>query len=286
MNQNPAHRPAASSFHRICGDEPLSLFAKGLYTLSFLREKLTGTRAEPGMALDAWRPVLDEARLRRHFGKRLDEFTSNRVLCSDFLAERAAALLGEGARLLDLGCGPGEYSVFLASLLNYRSYLGIDVVPFESWARASNERTSFRAASLGTVPIDVSDIDAVFSISALEHMRFDKQVLLDLHASEPRRLRHLHLIPGVTSFFQYRAHGYRRYTLAYVRALVDLPGISNLRVHALGNAVSRRCVRRDGGPSAFSQLLEHQARLVPDDARDAPFLAVSFEQTIGTRSSA
>jgi SAM-dependent methyltransferase len=277
---------AASSFHRICGDEPLSLFAKGLYTLSFLRERLTGSRAEPGVPLEAWRPVLDEAALRRHFGHRLDEFTSNRVLCSDFLVERGAALLGERPRILDFGCGPGEYSGFLASLLDYQSYLGIDVVAFDSWAQASNERVRFQAGSLGGMPIDVSAIDAVFSISALEHVRFDKQVLLDLYSSAPKRLRHLHLIPGVPSFYQYRAHGYRRYTLQYVRALADVPGVSNLRVHALGNTITRHCVRRPGGPSAFAQLVQQKANCAADDPRDAPFLAVSFEQSVAPATSA
>ena len=276
----------SSSFHRICGDEPLSLLGKGLYTLSFLREKLTGRSSEPGVPVAAWRPVLDELRLRKHFGHRLDEFTSNRVLCSDFLVERAVQLLGERPRLLDLGCGPGEYSAFLASLLDYQSYLGIDAIAFDSWAQATNSRSSFRAASVGTVPIDVTEIDAVFSISALEHVRFDKQVFLDLRATSPRRLRHLHFIPGVPSFFQYRAHGFRRYTLKYVRELANLPGISNLSVQTLGNDVSRACVRHGAGPSAFAQLEQRKAQVVARDARDAPFLVVSFEQAVGEPSPA
>lgn len=282
----PSPQRVSSSFHRICGDEPLSLLGKGLYTLSFLREKLTGRPTEQGVPVEAWHPVFDEARLRKHFGHRLDEFTSNRVLCSDFLVERSAQLLGERPRLLDLGCGPGEYSAFLASLLDYQSYLGIDVIAFERWVQATNARTSFRAASVGTVPIDVTNIDAVFSISALEHVRFDKQVFRDLHAAAPRRLRHLHFIPGVPSFFQYRAHGFRRYTLKYVRELADLPGISNLRVHTLGNDVSRACVRLGTGPSAFAQLTQRRAQVVARDARDAPFLVVSFEQAVGEPSLA
>lgn len=272
---------AASSFHRISGDEPLSLFRKGLYTLSFLREKVTESASNEGFPVLSWTPRLDAERLKAVFGQRLAQFSSNRVLCSDFLLEAGKHFLGERPRIVDLGCGPGEYSEWLRSLFNYEQYLGIDIVSFEQWREYVKPNVQFRAAAVGTAPIDVSDATCLFSISALEHVRFDKQILLDLRARTPLHLKHLHLIPGVPSFFQYKAHGYRRYNLSFVRQLVDVPGVSDVQVFALGNVVTRG-IRRGGVHSAFDQMLARRSELVPRDAREAPFLALCFTQHVVT----
>jgi hypothetical protein len=271
---------AASSFHRICGDEPLSLVGKGLYTLSFLREKLGARSSVPGIPVTPWSPVLDETKLTRVFGERLAQFTSNRVLCSDFLVEAGARFFNPRPRLIDLGCGPGEYSGWLRALFDYERYLGIDIVDFDRWREYARSDVQFRAAAVGTVPLDVTDYDSVFSISALEHVRYDKQILLDLKSRTPVKLRHLHLIPGLPSFFQYKAHGYRRYNLEFVRALVDLPGVSNVQVFSLGNDVTRACVRKPAAPSAFAQMQARRPDLAPRDVREAPFLALCFDQDV------
>jgi hypothetical protein len=278
MNTQTAR--AASSFHRICGDEPLSLVGKGLYTLSFFREKLGARASVPGVPVTPWSPVLDSEKLTRVFGSRLEQFTSNRVLCSDFLVESGARFFHPRPRMVDLGCGPGEYSGWLRALFDYERYLGIDIVDFEKWRECARPDVQFRAAAVGTVPIDVTDYDSVFSISALEHVRYDKQILLDLTSRGNATLRHVHLIPGLPSFFQYKAHGYRRYNLDFVHCLVDVPGVSNVQVYSLGNDVTRACVRSTVGPTPLAQMQARKDELTPRDVRDAPFLALCFDQDI------
>lgn len=88
----------------------------------------------------------------------------------------------QGQRVLDLGCGRGATSVFLA-----REY-GVDVVAFDLWVPESELRGTLEAAGVADrvaavegsardLPFDDAGFDAIVSVDAFEYVGTDVHFL-------------------------------------------------------------------------------------------------------------
>lgn len=86
--------------------------------------------------------------------------------------------LRPGMRVLDLGCGPGMTSVFLAK------EFGVDVVAADHWVTAAENQVRFDAAGLGDqiravdaeahrLPFEAGEFDAIISIGAYHYFGTD-----------------------------------------------------------------------------------------------------------------
>lgn len=114
--------------------------------------------------------------------------------------ERIAAWLRAGGarRILDLGCGPGQFAEFLGSRLPDADYTGIDFSPVAvGQARERCPRYRFEQA---TLPLqDFSGLpafDAVVCTEVLEHVEPDREILEPLPAG-------VLLAASVPSFFSF-----------------------------------------------------------------------------------
>ena len=88
---------------------------------------------------------------------------------------------GPGARVLDLGCGPGE----LAGLLQNTRYVGVDISE-QYIARARHEygeRAEFRIGDATRLDKDLRDFDVVLAFGVLHHLD-DEQALRLLEAAK------------------------------------------------------------------------------------------------------
>lgn len=289
-----------SSFHFITGDRPLNQIEESVYRLSAWFERLLVSRPYHGPTIQPFRPKFDRARLEELFGPRAVNGTTSRILCFDFILQLGGGIFGPDRAILDLGCGTGIYARHIRRAFGYRSYQGCDIEARPEWAGLSASDTRFGTAVLGVDPIAVDDIDVVFSQSVLEHIEFDVEVFHRLRAMSPRRLRHLHLVPGVPSFIEHKLHGFRRYAPWMLDRLLDVPGIANIEVHAIGNWASREMhwlakgkpkrdpkhppgigvVPYDPGKSVLDNMIACRDLLVTDEPTDAAFYALVFNQTV------
>lgn len=82
------------------------------------------------------------------------------------------SLVGPGAVTLDVGCGPGHISAFLAS--NGLSISGVDVSPaMVALARSSFPHIGFRVGPMADLPIGDSEVEAVVSKHSIIHTEPD-----------------------------------------------------------------------------------------------------------------
>ncbi|PTW60427.1 methyltransferase family protein [Breoghania corrubedonensis] len=288
-----------SSFHWVCGDGPLGFFDKALYNACQRLERVVGNLSQERGACEPYEPELDVERLVGAFGPTVHTYSPTRILCYDFLLNRASGIFGEAPDLVDLGCGAGTYSHHLKKVTRYCSYQGYDIEPRSTWAEYAAPSVTFAKARLGYEPLDVGPANAVFSQSVLEHIEFDRSAIALLRPDGERTLTHLHMIPGIPSFFEHRYHGYRRYGARAVRNLVDLPGISDVEVHHFGNWVTREFfwdmrnrhkpqvshserkkagVSYDTRLSALENLAIHRDKILTRSMAEASFLALTFKQ--------
>ncbi len=126
---------------------------------------------------------------------------------SDYVVvwRRIAALLREhpGARVLDLGCGPGQFGEFVAEALPGIDYTGVDF-SVEAIAQARQRCPRFRfeqaalpdAALMRSLPHDV-----VVCTEVLEHLEEDVEIL----ASVPRGRTVIASVPNYDSFSHVRS---------------------------------------------------------------------------------
>src|SRR6185436_3740511 len=94
--------------------------------------------------------------------------------------------LKPGMRLLDCGCGPGGITVGLAQRVSPGEVIGVDVGGAQlehARERASTAKvsTTFREASIYSLPFLDAEFDAVFSHALFEHLPEPLQALAEIY---------------------------------------------------------------------------------------------------------
>ncbi len=287
-----------SSFHFISGDRRLSKIERFSYRLSYSAERALAALKPAKTPIEIYRPTFDRASYVRSFGEAMLDASAARVLCYDFIATHGASVFAPDRAVIDLGCGRGNYAAHIRRNFGYRRYVGYDIERRPDWTDLEAEDTAFGVKELGVDPIDATGYDVAFSQSVLEHVANDAAIFHRITANPSRLLTHLHLIPAVKSYEEYRYHGYRRYAPYQIDRLTAAPGVHSVRAFALGNYVTRalqfgrkgnRSARRrkaartaiyDPSKTMFDNLLAHRDTIDPTTAGEAEFYAVMFEQAI------
>jgi SAM-dependent methyltransferase len=293
-------RSDRSSFHRLCGDEPLSRLQRAAWLGGgILHAHLPRSR----LPVRTWAPDPDLARpdlIPEHA-------TPARVLANLFWESLPGAAireaLGDAVHVLDVGCGRGNYAAVLDTALGLGTYRGIDVREDSTWQTlaAADERLEFlvcRAEELGDT--ELAGRNLIVSQSALEHVRDDlaffRRIAGQLGAST-RPLLQIHLLPGANLWRLWGVHGYRGYSERNLRHVVALftgshvdviklggPACNRLHLEAVNDTL-RRFRRRPGAdmrstdPDLYRRLVaeaifEDAARPPEPTLRDASFVAL------------
>ena len=131
------------------------------------------------------------------------------------------------ARILDLGCGEGQYIRFFESVSVKGSYIGIDYVIHDNWSylNNNNKKNGLELAHLQYDAHEIANIAKKFnfiqSITAFEHFENDKKVMTQLKNILDKEGRLLIIVPSKYSFLNYGKHGYRRYSKRNMKILND-----------------------------------------------------------------
>lgn len=158
-----------------------------------------------------------------------------RTLTEAFLHQRLPLLLRPGRiRVLEIGCGSGSLTRLLAEAGYSGEYVGVDINNrFVETAEPEFTRTFVQA--------DVHEyqterrFDLVVSISALEHISHDREIITRLRELVAPGGLQLHFVPSGWGLPVYWWHGYRQYTSASLAERFD-PAETTLV--ALGGAAS------------------------------------------------
>lgn len=232
---------AASTSNRLSGDTPLSLAGQLRWICANLLEQW---RDQPSLKrlsfvpADVYRPAFTSARA-----------SPPRLWCDLFWDQCSNALTrlaGAQLHMLDIGCGRGDYAqAFQQVLPTLARYHGVDAFSFDEWAALQGPRMAFsqrRAEDIGHA--DLADRNLVVSTSALEHVAYDLAMFDNIrNGIGQRRTLQVHLIPGPGLWRDTGPHGYRGYSDRALRQIQALYPQAEVKLVALGGAVSHRVHR-------------------------------------------
>lgn len=290
-----------SSFHRIDGDRPR---ARPVRLAWLATNALSATLPAGEVPHRRWVPP--QLPLPTEIPSAA---TPARVLCNLFWEALPAAplraALGGAIRVLDIGCGRGNYFRLLDAAVGVDDYLGIDIVQRPEWEAiaAGDSRARFVVRAAET--LTASDLDRrtlVVSQSALEHVPRDLHALRQIRALRTRGVPQLqlHLVPPHDLWRMWGVHGYRGYTARNVRrigealgpdVILDVlvlggPASSALHREAVYDSLAslrHRPVRDtrmsdpdDYGRRLVKALASDAAGHTPQRLRDASFLALAI----------
>lgn len=159
----------------------------------------------------------------------------SRALTEAFLRTQLPALFPlHSLRVLEIGCGSGSLTRLLAESGYSGSYVGVDVVDRFDHATQLGFQRDF---VLGDAHCFESDIkfDLVISISALEHIPEDGQLIKRLSGFVVPGGLQIHFVPSGWALPAYLWHGYRQYTMA---SLDERFTLRRTTVFAMGGAAS------------------------------------------------
>jgi 2-polyprenyl-3-methyl-5-hydroxy-6-metoxy-1,4-benzoquinol methylase len=171
--------------------------------------------------------------IARDLRGRLCGQSPSRLLTELFIERELPRLLTPGEiTVFEIGCGSGSLLRRLAALGYRGRYIGVDLVD------------RFRRDHATTAPFTVDFIhadahavtpgcavDLVISISAIEHIPRDAELLRRVtRFVRPGGLQ-LHVVPAAAGLFAYLWHGYRQYTPA---SLAERFGAETIELIALG----------------------------------------------------
>lgn len=119
-------------------------------------------------------------------------------------------------RVLEIGCGSGSLCRRLAALGYFGSYLGVDIADrFDTTPVAGFERR-FVSADIHTFDPGNARFDLIISVSALEHVPSDSQLIDRLPEWLASDGFELHFLPSGWGLLVYLWHGWRQYPLASI----------------------------------------------------------------------
>ena len=159
------------------------------------------------------------------------------------------------SKVLDLGCGEGQYIKFFEDANIEGSYTGIDYVLHENWSDYNNK--NIKDLDIQYIQYDAHKISSInkkynfiSSITAFEHFEDDKKVMKELKRILALNGFLLIIVPSKYSFFNYGKHGFRRYSKKNLKQLNDVSqfhlekidkicGLSSFLLHFAWNWIFR-----------------------------------------------
>ena len=159
----------------------------------------------------------------------------SRALTEAFLYMRLPEMLPLGnVRVLEIGCGSGSLTRILADIGYSGKYVGVDIDDrFDRTVQPEFEKVFVHTDVNRFEP--EGKFDLVISVSALEHIPGDPQLIPRLfEAAKPGGLQ-LHFVPNGWGLPVYLWHGYRQYTSA---SLAKIFNPDRTTLFAMGGAAS------------------------------------------------
>ncbi len=138
----------------------------------------------------------------------------SRALTEAFIYNRLPKMLPPGkVRVLEIGCGSGSLTRILAELGYSGQYVGVDIDDrFNRIVQPEFEKTFVHTDVNRFKP--EGKFDLVISVSALEHIPDDHQIIKRLAGFVGIGGLQLHFVPSGWGLPVYLWHGYRQYTVA------------------------------------------------------------------------
>jgi SAM-dependent methyltransferase len=219
----------------INGDKNLNIFEKLLYTILvskefFFEKKTKNSLYNIDKYINEFLDFIECKSIKELFYSR----SPSRIACdfNTFVFLKKNFHKNLYITILDVGCGDGTYYKFFSKFFEKFNYIGIDIkIPSDI---KKDKYKSFFKIDLGETSSQLvfeeikkkyNNIDLIFSQSVLEHVKNDMKSLLDLQFFFPQA-KNLHYVPAVFSFFNYLAHGYRRYNFIDIKKIQKHLGVS------------------------------------------------------------
>ena len=224
------------TYHFINGDKKTNLFEKLIYSSFFLSELIFEKKNKNYLFKEEnFKNFLgfytyDENTIKTKTPARIfSEFFIYEFFCKKFHKD-------QNLKFLDIGCGDGRFSEVLAKYFVNFEYLGLDYKQHNKWKNNKSDRVKFKEIDLNFDNLNFLEkfgkFDMIFSQSALEHIKNDLSVLINLNKHFPDSLN-LHLIPSTMSFMNYLTHGYRRYNYRNIKKLSQILN-KDIKINNLG----------------------------------------------------
>jgi len=158
-----------------------------------------------------------------------------RALTEAFLHSHLPKLLPpHQLRVLEIGCGSGSLTKLLAELGYTGSYVGVDIADRFDRNSQPGFHKDFVLADAHRFEPD-GKFDLVISVSALEHIPNDFQLIEKLCGFVAPEGLQIHFVPSGWGLLTYLWHGYRQYTAASIDQRFDA---RHTTIHAMGGAAS------------------------------------------------
>lgn len=190
-----------------------------------------------------------------------------RALTEAFIQSQLPKMLpSREIRVLEIGCGSGSLTKLLAELGYSGSYVGVDIEDrFDRTLQPEFQRT-FEHVDAHHFQPD-GKFDLVVSVSALEHIPNDNQLVQRLSDFVACNGLQLHFVPSGWALPLYLWHGYRQYTAATLEsrfasgrtALFPMGGATSFFLHLLLITIGEILLRlrlRQRFPRFYGRMLD------------------------------
>lgn len=168
-----------------------------------------------------------------------DIASPGRTLSDEFIAFKLPQLLDKSVeKVIDVGCGSGRSAELLKNVQSITKYTGIDTIDRFNYSKNTSFEKYFTLIDIKNY-ISEDKFDLVMSVSALEHIKSDDDIIKNLLKITRKGGFQVHVVPAGAALFAYLWHGYRQYTLKSITqkfntsklVLFELGGIGSLLVH-------------------------------------------------------
>ena len=228
--------------HFINGDLKTNFFQKFIYTLFFLVEliyekKMIGYKFN----INNYKLFLEFFNYNEEI---LKQKTPARILQEFFIFELLSKNYNkeDAIKVLDIGCGDGRFCKFISKYFKNIQYFGIDYKNYSEWDNLKSDAIQFKSIDLNETDFkfldSYSNVDLIFSQSALEHIKYDLNLLTNLNKLFPSA-KNVHLVPSCISFLNYLTHGYRRYNYNDLKKLSKFLN-KDIKISKLGDYAAVR----------------------------------------------
>jgi len=146
-----------------------------------------------------------------------------------------------GAKILDLGCGQGQYAEVIKKLNLEGEYLGIDIQSRENWNNITSKdelKINFMAHDAEKLSLINKNYNFLFAITSFEHFKNQESVINGAYQITNNNGKILIIIPSHYSYLNYWTHGYRRYSNYSLKKLVEDAGYIDIKIGKIGGIFS------------------------------------------------
>jgi ubiquinone/menaquinone biosynthesis C-methylase UbiE len=146
--------------------------------------------------------------------------------------------VGRGKRVLNVGCGDGEYNLFLKT--RFDEVIGVDVNESDLLiAREVNSRKGIKYIKCGAENLPFSDnyFDEVICVDVIEHVRDDKKALKEMNRVLKKDGKLILTVPNKNYPFSYDPINYILEGLFKRHLPIGLWGFGHLRLYKINNLV-------------------------------------------------